>query len=163
VSGGWKKNSTNGSEFVLKHEKGLQRDHLLRSDLRSLLVCFRRRIRLICNHGSPVRFRRVVFPRRVPCVCIAYHGDAIDRLELRLRRLHGIRGSQLPADGLGDMHPEVSGEPERRDVDALVVAVEARAEHLKRYLVAKQTAPYATTPFCRKKRASVALNRPTGT
>jgi len=33
-------------------------------------------------------------------------------------------GSQLTADGLGDMHPEVSGEPERRDVDALVVAVE---------------------------------------
>ena len=48
-------------------------------------------------------------------------------------------GSQLPTDGVGDTHPEVSGEPERRDVDALVVAVEARAEHLKRYLAAEQT------------------------
>src|SRR5262249_20520497 len=48
-------------------------------------------------------------------------------------------GGQLPADGFGDMHPEVSGEPERRDVDALVVPVEARAEHLKRYLAAEQT------------------------
>src|SRR5262245_61907809 len=48
-------------------------------------------------------------------------------------------GSQLPADGLGDMHPEVRGEPERGDVDALVVAVEARAKHLNRYLAAEQS------------------------